>query len=508
MKRMFVIYGEQNSGKTHTMWLLLCHLIEQGAKVELPMFHVNQPYSYDEVMATKEQLPDFRAVVEWYGKKVMLLSAGDYLEHYYWGFRQHMQWASEKQIDYIICCARSRNIEGSVYRELMEVYRNQTLTDEDWFLTERMNNNEDWLQDRDQLAKKIIISLKNAIMKDMPIHYRTIFPVGQGGLTVERIENMTIIFDCGSLSSPARVEMYIDELKRRQILQIEYIFISHFDQDHVNGIDYLLSSGIGVRKAVISYIPHDLQVVYNFVTRGAYENMLSVLRRNECQIEEITNEGENSGRAYKHKDLWEWVAHSQMTTQDFANLRQTFINKGINLNRLDDIGYLEQNKEDINNIFKETFGQQGPNSKGLIVLSQKTPNAQLFDADLENGICCCGLQTSFRNLSMTPDRTSCLYVGDARIKASVEVNEIMLFLRRYMHEDHLLLMQLPHHGSNNNIAKDLHMSINADAYFVNDKSEKRIQKSATLYQELSKQDRLFVVKDMCPDLILGTTKLQ
>ena len=508
MKKMYVIYGERDSGKTHTMWLVLAHILGRGAKLVLPMFHAEKPLTYDEIMARKEQLSDFRAVVEWYDKKIMLFSAGDELDEWkYWGFRRHINWASQNDIDYVICCARSRNIEGSVYRELKDVYRNQILDDEDWFFVEKADNKTDWLQDRDKVAQKIIRSLKNAIMNEIPTHYRVFFPVGQGGLAVERIEDMTVVYDCGSLSSPARVEMYIDELKRRQVHQIDYIFISHFDQDHVNGIEYLLKSGIRVHKAIMSYIPHDFQVVYNWAVRGAYENMLILLRRYECGID-VVNEGENSERHYMHKDLWEWIAHSQLTSQDFVNLRQAFVDEGIDLNRLNDIWYLEQNKEDINNVFKETFGPQGPNSKGLIVLSQKTLNTQLYKAELENGICYCSACKSFRCLSMTPTVTGCLYVGDAKIKTQEEVDVIKQFLHHYMHEKHLLLMQLPHHGSNLNIAKDLHFSIDADVYFVNDKDEKRIQKSAILYNDLITQHRLYVIKDMCSDLILGTTKVQ
>lgn len=506
MKRMFVIYGEQNSGKTHTMWLLFSYLLQRKA-VQIELFHVEAPLSYREIMSSKEQLPDFRVLLEWYGKKIMLLSAGDYLDgDKDWSFRKHMEYAESKNVDYVVCCARE---EGTpIYQELKDNYEGRTLETQDWFLTEKMNDDEDWLQQRDHLAVEILSSIEDVIMVHIPTHHRAIFPVGQGGFAVESIEDMAIAYDCGSQTSPARVEMYIDELKKRHVSEINYLFISHFDQDHVNGVAYLMDSGITVRRAVMSYIPHDMQVVYNFATRGAYENMLSVLRRNDCEIEEVGNGGENSGRRYRYKDLWEWIAHSQLTSQDFADLRQAFLSAGVNLNRLDDMGYLKQHKEEINTIFKDTFGLQGPNSKGLIVLSQKTPDAQLSRAILENGICYCSLQSSFRSLLMTPNRTSCLYVGDAKIKTPAEVDEIKDFLHHYLHDTHLLLMQLPHHGSSYNLAKDIHLSINADVFFVNDKSEKRIQKSATLYQELSKQDRLFVVKDMCSDLILGTTKLQ
>lgn len=163
MKRMFVVYGKKDSGKSHTMWLLLSHLLKEGAKIIAPMYHVANPFAYEHIMESKNPLPDFRAVVDWKGKKIMLLSAGDYLVHHYWGFRMHMKWAIEQEIDYVVCCSRSQNRKGSIYKELMDVYRGQVLVDDDWFWVEKMDRDADWLQARDKTANEIIAKLQLAI---------------------------------------------------------------------------------------------------------------------------------------------------------------------------------------------------------------------------------------------------------------------------------------------------------------------------------------------------------
>ena len=155
MKKMYVICGEIDSGKTHTMWLVLCHLLEKGAKL-LEMYPAKSPLEYEKIMSTKAQIPDFRALVEWHGKKIMLLSAGDYLwEWRYWGFRIHIKWAIRYEIDYVVCCARSRNKKGSVHKELMDVYRGNVLDDEDWFWVEKVDQKVDWLKARDITARQI-----------------------------------------------------------------------------------------------------------------------------------------------------------------------------------------------------------------------------------------------------------------------------------------------------------------------------------------------------------------
>ena len=165
MKKMYVVYGEIDSGKTHTMWLVLSYLLKKGATL-LEMYHVDAPLSYEKIMNTKTRLPDFRAVMEWYGKKIMLLSAGDFLKHYYWGFRVHIEWAIKYKIDYVICCARSRNRKGSVLRELLEVYRGTVLSDEDWFFVEQRKAGADWLLERDKIAIVIVSKLLSDIDKE------------------------------------------------------------------------------------------------------------------------------------------------------------------------------------------------------------------------------------------------------------------------------------------------------------------------------------------------------
>lgn len=86
---------------------------------------------------------------------------------------------------------------------------------------------------------------------------RTIWPVGHGAFYTEQfIEEpsgkilWTAVYDCGSLISPALVQMYEQvALFPNQI--INAVFISHFDEDHVNGLEYLMNN-YRVKKV---YIP-------------------------------------------------------------------------------------------------------------------------------------------------------------------------------------------------------------------------------------------------------------
>lgn len=80
---------------------------------------------------------------------------------------------------------------------------------------------------------------------------RTFFPVGNGMFCLERFENRhAVVYDCGS-ASRKRIEHRVNELADRNSVDIiEYVFISHFHEDHVNGLPELLEK-FDVRRVVV-----------------------------------------------------------------------------------------------------------------------------------------------------------------------------------------------------------------------------------------------------------------
>ena len=118
---------------------------------------------------------------------------------------------------------------------------------------------------------------------------RILHPVGQGGFSVEIIKDFCIVYDCGSISSYSMIESCIDHFSRK-VKQVDVLFISHFDKDHVNGIRYLINS-VPVKKAVTSYIPKELRVVFDLATNGAYTAILGILRERQVTIDEVGEDG-------------------------------------------------------------------------------------------------------------------------------------------------------------------------------------------------------------------------
>lgn len=72
---------------------------------------------------------------------------------------------------------------------------------------------------------------------------RSFLPVGQGAFYLEQFnihgDRINVVYDCGSSTGIKYVKREIKEnLKRNET--VHAIFISHFDNDHINGIPYLL----------------------------------------------------------------------------------------------------------------------------------------------------------------------------------------------------------------------------------------------------------------------------
>lgn len=325
-------------------------------------------------------------------------------------------------------------------------------------------------------------------------HFRFIFPVGQGGFALERIDDYVVVYDCGSDTSDSMVECCID-LVSSYIDHVDLLFISHFDKDHVNGMRYLLSK-VRVRTAFVSWIEPELRYVYGLYTNGAYSEMIAILKENNVEMTEVGSQ-QIDRKSFNQK--WEWITKSMLTPGDFDEIRNFFQNNGISLDRLEkEPNYLEEKKEDINNAFKTVFGSKGPNSKGLIVLSQRCYDSpQLYTRLFECWPAAyeySPLPYVYRSLKKEWKESSCLYVGDADLKNGEKNDIVKDFVRRTMRGKQLFLMQIPHHGSSNNIGANFENDYPAQLYLLNDDNTNRLKKSEKLYQSLTIQDKLIVAR--------------
>lgn len=321
----------------------------------------------------------------------------------------------------------------------------------------------------------------------MTIVNRLLFPVGHGGFAAEAIDNKYLaIIDCGSDVCPTRVSMYIDAIKNHGFKHVNKLFITHFDSDHVNCIKELIDK-LKVIEVVVPFIPHEMRYVYNTYTKGAYLELIELFNNPENEIELKEVNEEETYRPRPHNDIWEWNAKCLLTKQDWKKLRNEFVSKSLNINNKDS-KYLDENRKAINSCFRSAFGPGGPNSKGLIVLSQKCNNVKTDKCIIIQGC----------SQSLPAIYTGCLYTGDAKLKRNAHAES---FVKKYLLEQKMLLTQIPHHGSNNNSNNKFDTKFNSEYYFYCDNTDKRLQKNIPLYKRLRGSGQLLDVRDCCMDLI-------
>lgn len=296
---------------------------------------------------------------------------------------------------------------------------------------------------------------------------REIYPVGQGGFAFEMINDYSIVYDCGSISHHDNVRKYIDRVKSFTDT-VDRLYISHFDKDHVNGIRALIER-VRVKKVIIPYIPREYRVAYNIVTGGAYQSMLDLFSNKSVELFDL--EVKNT---VSNNDIWEWIAIPMLDKTDWRRLRDCFLIEGIVIGRLLEPTYVESVKYKIRDCFKRAFRHDGgPNSKGLILLSQKVNRRRISSVLTHN-----------RNSLPSHDETAALYLGDADVKQWDNVKIVKDILNKHLRGS-LLLTQIPHHGSNGNSGPTFDQDVPSRYYYYHDCSPLRLQRNSELYATLT-----------------------
>ena len=92
---------------------------------------------------------------------------------------------------------------------------------------------------------------------------RVIHPIGQGAFYSERIEcddrTYNIVYDCGSGNfnkAPKLLEREIASCYKKNDV-IDVLFISHFDNDHINGINELRRHISEIKNVIVPLIEQD-----------------------------------------------------------------------------------------------------------------------------------------------------------------------------------------------------------------------------------------------------------
>lgn len=286
---------------------------------------------------------------------------------------------------------------------------------------------------------------------------RTFYPIGQGAFYTEKHEGgINIVYDCGSKSAKNKVDVKIKNAFQREVIDI--LFISHYDEDHVNKIHLLLESNT-IKNVILPLLETpDKILLYNFYVSLGFHQVASLLNDPNDFFDDDTNvffispsgddKVEDSFITLKELDnrtepvldnkiriiineFWEYIPYNHSyfeRNQEFIDLLDKY---NIDIDSLkEDVNYGLKNKNIIRKIYKEVSGNINENS--LVVYSGPTVN----------------VQSNFVLAPFYPhywhhvlEKVSCIFTGDSNFNI---INVKDVFSNKW---DLVGTVQVPHHGS-------------------------------------------------------------
>lgn len=308
---------------------------------------------------------------------------------------------------------------------------------------------------------------------------RFILPVGQGAFYVEKIGDINIVYDCGSIDNQAKIPSLIKECFVGE-KTIEVVFISHLDVDHMNGVGELLKE-CTVKRICFPLITEKMKLVlktkimieeaignsYSEFIKEFIENpeaaikkiqkdieieLIEILPSDEQDIVEENNKkidkedtknpkikrvkkksGEDIAKEIKElKYEWELIPYNfkqETRINEFEKKLEKEFEKKISLKEIEEIWKEnEDNRKKIKKVYKDLKGDLNTNSMTLFSgIRQVETNIQYDSSFVKVG---------------------CLYTGDYEAKGKNKWKRLEEAYKEYW--EWIGMIQVPHHGSSHN----------------------------------------------------------
>ena len=326
---------------------------------------------------------------------------------------------------------------------------------------------------------------------------RTFYPVGQGGFYSESFKtennNFNIVYDCGSLSKG------VDKVISNSFdgnEDVDILFISHFDSDHVNKIN-ILKNSIGKIKTVIMPLLSEedknfLLVIYKELG-SEYKNSWNILSNpkeffgNETKIiwvrevvegddEESNQEivdvaeiedgseiksGENINFSLNGQRFWIYKPYNYKNKIRCKELIKKFREHNISISDLKDVDYVSNHTREIRKCYKEVEGDINQNSLVLYsnIIKYKFITKYIDYIYMGKDLEFYPFGRDYFDFFYNRFDIGCIYTGDVHLKTIVD--DFKNKIKRCKYYLPVNTIQVPHHGSKNGF----------DIDFFNDFSE-------------------------------------
>lgn len=299
---------------------------------------------------------------------------------------------------------------------------------------------------------------------------RKFHPVGQGAFYSEKHEDINVVYDCGSMGNKNLASKIVGKSFNRGE-QIDVLFISHFDEDHVNLIGHLKSK-FPIKKVVMPLLhKNEKQLILAFARANTEEAIIGIVdnpenffgeetkiiqintsrelegRENneEINIDDSSSGGvKSSGIRLIHND-WVYIPHNLECDIRRPELDRKLEQEGLDLDHiLYDPDYVIRNRTKLKSVYKAIRGYINQNS--LVVYSGPYRNKNTYYCKPCFGQlhCCHHCCWEYKNT-----RVGCVYTGD------FDLNAEDIRTAFPMHWNNVGTIQIPHHGSRGSFSPNI-----------------------------------------------------
>lgn len=290
---------------------------------------------------------------------------------------------------------------------------------------------------------------------------RTFYPIGQGGFYTEKHKNkINVVYDCGTKSSGVQIEKKIRNAFYKETIDI--LFVSHFDEDHVNKIHLLLQTN--TIKMVVLPLLDDLEkiLLQNIYTSLGFSSVADLLRSPEeffvgskiiyvragneesegtedlvRSVDQLMGSSEkeyDSRLTIKIEDYWEYIPYNHEGNNRLEEFLELLKKGDLDVEALKkDIKYVESNETIIREKYHEVSGNINENS--LLVYSGPAESVS-FE---------CRLIDWFFLFNL---KAGCIFTGDCNFN-KLRINEV--YRNKW---DRVGTIQMPHHGARKDFNAD------------------------------------------------------
>ena len=371
---------------------------------------------------------------------------------------------------------------------------------------------------------------------------RFFYPVGQGAFYREKFilnnnEVFNVIYDCGTMTTHQGNKNIVDVIDNWDTQRVDILFISHFHQDHISKLSYLIKKTHP--KLVVMPFLTDLEKYYFEIgllysnldkqiadidfrrimeSMDFIDNPYRYLQKNEikevlfiAKEKNIENKNDNlivvpEGDLFTQKDkikLFEsydkfWVFDTFVSPQ--FNRKSVVDNFNKNVCNIKEIicnpdkvrEILSSN--DYKNKIKKIYGKN-INEMSMTLYSGPTNNDVFYQQATKRNVCKC----------FYTKNAGCLYTGDYNANKKDLYDDLMNHFSIYNNK--IGCLQLPHHGSNDNFNDGF---LKLDCFYIAcvGENNKYGHPGNIVVNKIMKNNKpLFIVTENTSELLLKVRKV-